>query len=279
MLAFATLDGLRKGLSETVPASIIVATRYIAFLLVVLRWLRSEGRALFTSNHVSLQFLRSGVMVAEAIVFVYALRFASLADASAVFALAPIAGVLLAISILGERATGATWVALSLSFLGILTILRPVAHSQQTGLWLALLSALLYALYGVLTRKVSDLDSARTSFSFMTVVGLVTVAALAIVQSPQWRISTTRNGVLLVLAAAAAGMGQYLLINAYTKAPVATLQPYNYFLFAWSVPISVIFFGTPPSPWAMLGTVLVIGSGAYLFLTTAREPESASRRR
>lgn len=276
MLAFAILDGLRKALSDTVPASVIVATRYLTFVLVVLGWLRNEGRALFASNHVALQVLRSAVMVAEAVVFVYALRYASLADASAVFALAPIAGVFLAVCLLGERAMGATWIALIVSFLGILIILRPAAHSHQTGLWLALLSALLYALYGVLTRKVSDLDSTRTSFSYMTVIGLLLVAVLAAVQTQEWRIPTTRDGLLLALAAIAAGMGQYLLISAYSKAPASTLQPYNYFLFAWSVPISVIFFAAPPSRWALVGTILVIGSGAYLFLSAAREREPTS---
>ncbi len=166
MLGFAALDGLRKALSADVPISIIVVSRYLTFFVLVLLWLRRDGRRLLRSGHVGLQLLRSTVMVVEAALFVYALRYASLADASAAFALAPVAGVLLAILILGERAQGATWLALALSLAGILIMLRPSAHSRPLGIWLALLSAVLYALYGVLTRRVSDLDNARTSFAY-----------------------------------------------------------------------------------------------------------------
>lgn len=270
MLAFAALDGLRKALSAEVPVGLIVASRYAAFLLVVAVWLRSEGRVLLRSDHVALQVLRSTVMALEAGAFVYALRYASLADASAVFALAPVAGVLLAIVLLRERARTTTWVALAVSFGGILLMLRPSAHSRELGLWLALFSAILYALYGVLTRRVSDRDRARTSFAYMTLVGLALAAVFAGVQVAHWRRPTVHDCLLLVLAALAAALGQFLLISAYGKAPAETLQPFNYFLFAWSVPISIVFFGAPPGRWEMIGTLPVIGAGAFLFGARSR---------
>jgi len=271
MLAFATLDGLRKALSTSAPISLIVATRYVTFLLVVVYWLRGKGVALLRSGHVQLQLLRSTVMLAEATVFVYALRYASLADAQAVFALAPIAGVLLAILLLGERARSATWIALAVSFGAILLVLHPSAHSRQLGLWLALVSALLYALYGVLTRAVSDTDNPRTSFAYMTLVGCALVAVFAGIQAPEWRQPSLHDGALLVAAAAAAAAGQYLLISAYSKATAESMQPFNYFLFAWSVPISIVFFDAPPSPWALIGTSLVIAAGALLFSAGRRK--------
>jgi len=273
MLAFAALDGLRKALSNDVAASLIVATRYAVFSILVGFWLRRHGRAVLTSGHPALQLMRAIVMATEAIVFVYALRYASLADANAAFAFAPVAGVLLAILVLAERAGRSTWIALAVSFAGIAIILRPGAHSRPLGLWLAFASALLYALYGVLTRAVSDRDDARTSFCFMTLGGLAVVAALGVFQAPHWAHPSDRDVVFLVLAALAAAVGQYLLILAYSLAPAGPLQPYNYFLFAWSVPISIVFFGSPPSTWAIAGTVLVIGAGVYLFLSSAAESD------
>jgi RarD protein len=273
MLGFAALDGLRKALSADVPISIIVVSRYLTFFVLVLLWLRRDGRRLLRSGHVALQLLRSTVMVVEAALFVYALRYASLADASAAFALAPVAGVLLAILILGERAQRATWLALSLA--GILIMLRPSAHSRPLGIWLALLSAVLYAFYGVLTRRVSDLDNARTSFAYMTLVGLLLAAIFAAVQAQQWQRPTEHDGLLLVLAALAAGVGQYLLISAYGRARAESLQPYTYFLFVWSVLISIVFFSAPPGLGPVLGTLLVIGAGSLLFAMSRRQSASA----
>jgi len=275
MLGFAALDGLRKALSADVPISIIVVSRYLTFFVLVLLWLRRDGRRLLRSGHVGLQLLRSTVMVVEAALFVYALRYASLADASAAFALAPVAGVLLAILILGERAQGATWLALALSLAGILIMLRPSAHSRPLGIWLALLSAVLYALYGVLTRRVSDLDNARTSFAYMTLVGLLLAAIFAAAQAQQWQRPTEHDGLLLVLAALAAGVGQYLLISAYGRARAESLQPYTYFLFVWSVLISIVFFSAPPGLGPVLGTLLVIGAGSLLFAMSRRQSASA----
>ena len=267
MLAFAALDGSRKAMADTVPVGVIVGSRYVVFVVVVLGWLRRDGRSLLASGHPWLQLLRAVVMVTEATVFVYALRYASLADANAVFALAPVAGIFLAVVILGERARTATWLALAISLAGALVMLRPSGHSRELGLALALVSALLYALYGVLTRRVGDRDGPRTSFSYMTIGGAIVAAVLAGFQQGHWHGVTTRDGMLLLLAAAAAGVGQYLLISAYAVAKATTLQPYNYLLFAWSIPISLIFFGTPPSPWAGAGSALVVGAGCYLFLT------------
>lgn len=274
MLAFATLDALRKAMSASVPVSIIVASRYLAFLVIVLAGLRWLGRtALLHTRHPWLQLTRSTVMVAEAAVFVLALRYASLADASAVFALAPIAGVILAVLLLGERAQPLTWIALGVSFAGVVIMLQPTAHSAHVGLWFALLAALLYALYGVLTRKVGEHDSTSTSFAYMTLIGFVLTVAFVAVQGPQWHRLTAHDGVLLGLAALAAAAGQYLLIHAYNKARAADLQPYSYFLFAWSVPISIVFFDEPPAPSAAFGTALVIASGVYLFVLARKRTD------
>lgn len=276
MLAFATLDGLRKALSTSAPISLIVATRYVTFLLVVAYWLRGERVALLRTGHLRMQLLRSAVILVEATVFVYALRYASLADAQAVFALAPVAGVLLAILLLGERARTATWLALAVSFGGILLMLHPSAHSRQLGLWLALSSALLYALYGVLTRRVSDSDNPRTSFAYMTLVGFALTVVFAGVQASEWRQPSLHDGALLAAAALAAAAGQYLLISAYSKATAESLQPFNYFLFAWSLPISIVFFNAPPSLWALIGTSLVIGAGAFLFSAGRRKRRASA---
>ena len=275
MLAFAALDGARKAMAETVPAGVIVGSRYVVFVVVVLGWLRREGRSLFASSHPWLQLLRAVVMVTEATVFVYALRYASLADANAVFALSPVAGTFLAVVILGERARPATWLALAASLAGALVMLRPSGHSRELGLLLALVSAFLYALYGILTRRVSDRDAPRTSFSYMTVGGAIGAVVLAGIQERHWHAVTTRAALLLLLAAAAAGVGQYLLIRAYAVAKATTLQPYNSLLFAWSIPISLVFFGTAPSPWAGAGGALVVAVGCYLFLA---EPRESARR-
>jgi drug/metabolite transporter (DMT)-like permease len=265
MLAFAALDGLRKAMAADVPLTVIVATRYAVFTVVVAAWLPGEGRALLRTSHLWLQLARSLVMVAEASVFVLALRHASLANASAAFAVAPVAGVVLAIVLLREHARPATWAALAVSLAGIVIMLHPEdgTGGQRLGLALALASALLYGLYGVLTRKVHE-DGARTSFAYMTLGGLAACLVALAVTRISWH-PDGRNGLLLAGAAVAAAVGQYLLIRAYGKAPAVTLQPFNYFLFAWSVPISMIFFGSPPSLAALAGAVLVIGAGAYLF--------------
>lgn len=272
MLSFAVLDGFRKALSESVPAGLIVASRYIVFCAVVLYWRRGRTRPLLATEHPVLQTLRALVMAAEATIFVYALRDASLADANAVFALAPVAGVLLAIALLGERARPSTWLTIALSLGGILLMVHPDAHSREQGLLLALASAVLYALYGVLTRKVSDRDDPRTSFAYMTLVGAAAVASLSAVQAPHWHVPSSRDGAYLALAALAAAAGQYLLIRAYALAPAAMLQPYTYLLFAWSVPISMIFFDAPPSGSSLAGALLVVASGIWLF-TRGNRPE------
>ena len=276
MFGFAVLDGFRKAMASEVPAGIIVLSRYVAFLVPVLLWLRRDGLQPLRSRHVVLQLFRSVVMVAEATVFVYALRYASLADANAVFAVGPIIGVGLAMLLLGERIRASTWIAVGISFIGVLVMLRPSAHSQLLGLCLAIVSAFLYALYGILTRKVSDHDTPQTSFIYMALGGLVVAIAFGWVQAPLWQDPSMREGLLLLGAAVAAGAGQYLLIQAYAMTSAALLQPFNYFLLIWAIPISIIFFAAPPDGWTLAGATLVVGAGLAHFIPVRGSQATAS---
>lgn len=271
MLAFACLDGARKELSDAIPAVQIVLFRYVFFVAFVAYWLRTRGLRLFRTRHPWVQGLRSTIMLGEAAVFVLALRYASLADAHAVFAVAPFAGVLLSVLLLRERVSLHIWLALVCSAAGILIILRPDFGSLAPGLLLALLSAVLFALYGVLTRLVSAGDSPDTSFAYMTVIGLGLSAALGV---SGWVDPSYSDWLYLLLTAVSAAIGQYLMIRAFAYAPAVTLQPYSYFLTVWAIIISLVFFREPPGIGTLVGMLLVVGGGLYMFLFGTRGERS-----
>lgn len=274
MLAFACLDAARKQLSSELPTTQIMMFRYLFFIVVVIAWLPRRGTALIRTQRPWLQLARSVVILVETGTFILALSHASLADAHSVFALAPIAGVLLSIVLLRERVDRATWLVLGASFVGIMVILQPGFTSPQPGLVLSLVSAVLFALYGVLTRMAGAHDSPDTSFFHMTVVGLVATVALGFAD---WVPPSPSDWFFLVLTGVGALVGQYLMIAAYAAASASTLQPYNYFLFVWAVLISLVFFGAAPTVPALIGGLVVAISGAVLFLRRTG-PDPAGQR-
>lgn len=258
-VAIAALDGLRKGLSSEVSLSLIIAVRYLAFLVLICFWRRSwRGLSVLRTRHPYLQAMRSVIMFAETVTFVVALTHATLADSNAVFALSPVIGVVFARLFLAERVEWTTWFAVGLSLAGVVLILRPSGESTVFGLMFALVSAVLFASYGTLTRRVSDTDTPQTSFAYMTLIGALLSGAFIGVQTPSLTDVTPGDGTMLLLAAVAAAAGQIFLIQAYSRATAQSLQPYNYLLVVWSALISAFLFTAPPSAETLIGAALII---------------------
>ena len=84
-----------------------------------------------------------------------ALRFIGLATAATINFTAPFIVALLGVPMLGERVGLRRWLAIGVGFLGVLVVIRPGSNVAQLASLLALGTAVCYAGYQVLTRRVA----------------------------------------------------------------------------------------------------------------------------
>lgn len=262
-LLFASQDALTKHLMQTLAASQIVAVRFFFFALFALIYVgRSIGvRAAFASRRPWLQIFRGLLIGGEIILFAYAIQFLGLAEMHTIFACFPLIITALSAPLLGESVGWRRWLAVCCGFIGTLIILRPGGAVFQPATAFALASALMFALYNILTRKVSRHDSFETSLLYMGVVGFIGAMLIA---PFYWRpVAATEAAWLLVISTTSIA-GHWLLIKSLALAPAVILQPFNYFVLVWATIIGFLLYGEVLSPTTLLGTGIVVGSGVFI---------------
>ena len=68
------------------------------------------------------------------------------------------------------------------------------------------------------------------------------------------------------------------LIRAFSAAPASVVAPFTYSALLWSTSLGYLVFGDLPDRWVMLGAVLIVASGLYIFFreeALARREEGA----
>lgn len=272
MLIFALQDGITKHLSTTYAAPQILWIRFSFFVVFALAYsMRTKPlRACLTSNAPVLQIIRSLLIVAEIGIFILAVRHLPLAETHALFATFPLIATAIAAIFLKEAVGIRRWSAIVVGLLGVVIILRPGAAAIAPAALLALLCAVMFAGYQVITRFVSKYDDSETSVTYMAVVGLVAMTALV---PFYWKMPDAHGWMWLLTLAVTAALGHFLLIIALQFAPASLLQPFNFTLLVFASTVGYFAFGDVPDLWTVTGAIVIVGSGIY---TVHRERKRGS---
>lgn len=262
MLIFACQDGITKILVKHLPISELVMVRYWVFMLFALIVCRSHGgvRRNIKSASPWLQVFRSLLGIADIALFGLALRYLGLAETHALYAVFPLMTLLLARMFLGERMIVRQWLAALVGFGGTLLILRPGAGVFELSALIPLLSALTFALFNILSRRIGQTDSFATTTLYMAAVGAVTVSLFGI---PAWVMPTPGEAILMGVLSVTGIIAQVLLIQALKYAQASTLQPFNYSLLMFATLIGIFIFGETPDAWTIAGALLILVAGLY----------------
>src|SRR5690606_21131492 len=104
------------------------------------------------------QFARGLGLGLSTLFFVTGLSMMPLAEASAITLVTPILLTVLAVRVLREKAPSGTWWALAVSFCGVLLIVRPGGQVFGWAALFPLATAISFAGYQILTRKLAGID-------------------------------------------------------------------------------------------------------------------------
>ena len=262
-LFFAGQDAITKHLTETVPIAQIIFVRFFFFSIFALVFAsRSIGiRRAFVSQKPSLQILRGLLIVSEIALFAWCLHFMGLAEMHAIFASFPLVITVLSIPILGEKVGWRRWLAVGLGFAGTLIIIQPGPAGFNRYAVFVLICVVMFALYNLLTRKVSRHDHFETSLLYFGVVGFVmTLIAIPFF----WQPVNTDETIWLLIISVTGIIGHLLLIKSLQLAPAVILQPFNYFVLVWAIGIGYLAYNEVLSTTELMGAALVVFSGIYI---------------
>lgn len=260
---FAMQDGFSRVLGETYPPVLVVMIRYWVFAIFVIAMVaRQPGglkRAIRTKRPVT-QIFRGVLLVLEVLIMVEAFVRLGLVETHAVFTAYPLLVAALSGPVLGERVGWRRWTAIAIGFAGILVILKPGGGVIRIEALLPFAAALMFALYGLLTRHVSRDDPAMVSFFWTGVAG---AAAITLVGIWQWQWLAPLDWVWMAGLCLCGMTSHYLLIRAYELAEASALQPFAYSQLVWVSFIGVLIFGEVLRPNVIIGAAIVVAAGLF----------------
>ena len=262
-IVFASQDGLSKYLATEYNVYMVVMIRYWFFAAFVISMSsrRTGGikRVAKTKSPI-LQIFRSLILVAEMCITILAFTLLGLAETHAIFASYPLIIAMLSGPILGEYVGWRRWLAICVGFIGILIILNPGNGIFSPYALVPLAGAILFALYGLLTRYVGQYDSSSTSFFWTGVVGSI---AMTVVGLNFWDPVSKSDWSIMLLLSASGVVGHYLLIKCYEVAEASAVQPFAYLQLIWASMIGIIIFGEQITTNVLIGACIIVGAGLF----------------
>ncbi|MCY4450839.1 MAG: DMT family transporter [Immundisolibacterales bacterium] len=287
MMAITVNDSILKQFSDRYPLHEIVFVRAAVAMLFSLAVLRFEGglRALRTRRP-GAHIARALCMVVANMSFFGALAAIPLADATALFFVAPLFITLLSIPFLGERVGIRRFSAVAVGFVGVLVVLRPAGEFGQAVdrliLLLPVVAALAYAAMQILTRRLraSAPASAMAVYIQGTLIavsigffvaagdgryaaGLESKSALFLLRAWTW--PTPEHWLWFVLLGGLSAFIAYAVTQAYRLSDAATLAPFEYIALPMAIALGWLVFDHLPDVWVLLGCALIAGSGVYVY--------------
>ena len=268
----ALLDTTAKYLSRTYPVLGVVWARFAFQTLLMLVVLGPRSRlGLMRTNRPTLQIFRGVVLMGASMFFVSALSRMPIADASAISFLAPLIITALSVPMLRERVDTLSWLAVLCGFAGVLVIIRPGGEMFSWSALLPLGAAACFALFQVLTRKLAGVDPALPTLFYPALVG---TALMTFLLPFHWSTpQTPGHAALFVLMGVLAGVGHFIMIKAYQIAPAPVIAPFVYSQLVVVIGLGYAVFDEFPDRWSVLGMVIVVAAGAFIF----RRQHSAHR--
>lgn len=253
-------DGFIKWLVEDFSVFQLLFVRSIVVAVLIALVFSSGGRSLrFTTTRPLEHGLRIVANVCAFGLFFTAIRIAPLADIVALMMTAPLMISLLSGPLLGERTGVYEWIGVVAGFTGVLIMTASTDASlslHATALVLA--ASLCYAVFVILTRRMSDTETNETLLLYSASGTVLLCLPLMI---PLWTTPSPLFFFAMLVLGLISTVGHWLLVNGYSSAPAYVVAPFDYTALVWAALIGLVFWSEVPARNIIIGSGLIVVAG------------------
>ena len=228
--------------------------RFFFGFLIITPYILKTKFEVFTTKNLKIHIIRSALNLPAMLLGFAALAILPLEKMTAIHFIVPIIVTILAVIFLKEKIYLYRSIALVMGFLGMLIILRPGIIDISIGIYMALISSLIWSVVIILTKKVSKDDSAITILSHQYVYMSLFSFPLVIYFWDQPSLKT----IIFILCAAMSGTILHIALNhAYKLVDVTMTQPYSFLGLVVSSIIGYFVFSDKPDFYTWLGASVI----------------------
>ncbi|MEM6587561.1 MAG: DMT family transporter [Pseudomonadota bacterium] len=260
---FAMQDGISSHLAREYNVFMVVMIRFwfFATFVIALASRMSGGvRAAAATSIPVIQLTRGLLLICQICVMVYGFTLLGLVESHVVFSAYPLLAAALSGPVLGEYVGWRRWAAICVGFVGVVIILQPGSGVFDPAATVPLLGALMFAVYGLLTRYAGRSDTAATSFFWTGVVGAVGMTCVGVWY---WEPMSAGNWAWMGLLCITGALGHFTLIKCYELAEVSAVQPFAYFQLVFAAALGITVFNETIRANVALGAGLIVAAGLF----------------
>ena len=275
-------DLIIKFFSGNYPLHEIILIRSIVAILLAVLFARIEGGfRLLLTKRIWLHLTRGFLLVIANVSFFLALAAMPLADAVAIFFVAPLFITILAAVLLGEQVGPNRWFAIALGLTGVALMLKPGSSMFQWVSLLPIIAALTYALMVIITRHMGTTERASAMLYWTQLVYLAASCGFGLIAGDgrfagnshlslefllrAWIWPDQGDLLLLIVCGALLGTSHYLMFRAYLLAEANLVAPFEYVALPMAVLWGFLVWGNWLGFIEWIGMSMIIGGGLNVF--------------
>lgn len=283
-IAFTLNDVGIKWLSGDYPLHQLTFFRsLIALVITAALFVPFEGSFTILRTRRPYWHIVRGLLVITAnMAFFVGVATIPLADATAIYFVAPLFITAFSVILLGEKVGWRRWIAVSIGFGGVLLVIQPGGASFQYAALLPLVAAAVNALLHISTRKLSLTERASTMAFYIQLVFMVFSLLFGIIFG-DGKLSGTGNANLeflfrpwiwpasddlgiIALTGMFCALATFLISQGYRLSQAGIAAPFEYVGIPLSVLLGILLWGDWPAPLAWGGILLIVLSGLYVLM-------------
>jgi len=291
MMVFSVQDGIMKYIFNFVSLYEVYLIRTLVSFGLILIFLKlTKKKIVFKTQYPLLTFCRVILFFFGFSSFYISLTVLPLGFATALFFVTPFLITIFAHFFLKEEIGIRRWSAVVVGFIGVYITLNPDFNNFNYLSLLPILCAFCYSLSMIIIKKTSDKDSVYTqTFTFYFGAIIFSTIFYFLIGDGQyntsdhpasqfifreWFVDLKSSILFMVATGLTATVAFLLLFTAYSIASPAVVSPFEYSILLWSPLIGWIYFNEIPSLNTVIGIIIIVSSGIYIFMREKAQEQS-----
>ena len=291
MMVFSVQDGIMKYIFNFVSLYEVYLIRTLVSFGLILIFLKlKKKKIVFKSQYPLLTFCRVILFFFGFSSFYISLTVLPLGFATALFFVTPFLITVFAHFLLKEEIGIRRWSAVVVGFIGVYITLNPDFNNFDYLSLLPIFCAFCYSLSMIIIRITSEKDSVYTqTFTFYFGAIIFSTIFYFVIGDGQyntsdhpasqfifreWFVDLESSILFMVATGLTATVAFLLLFTAYSIASPAVVSPFEYSILLWSPLIGWIYFNEIPSLNTVIGILIIVSSGIYIFIREKAQEQS-----
>ena len=228
--------------------------RFFLGLVIITPYIFKSKFKVYKTKNFKIHLIRSSLNLPAMLLGFAALTLVPFEKISALHFIVPLIVTILAVIFLKEKIRLYRISALFIGLIGMLIILRPGIIDVSIGIQMTLLSSIMWAIVIIITKKLTESDSAITiltyQYTFMTLLSFIIVLFF-------WNTPSMSSLIYIFLAACSGTILHIALNHAYKLVDVSMTQPFSFLGLVISSLYGYFLFNENPDIFTWIGALII----------------------